>query len=64
MITYYADGGCDQTQARAGLQLFRDMKLQVLGGEPYPTTEIIRMEGLAIIAALKRCGWRSVQKYI
>lgn len=52
MIIYYTDGSCDPNPGTGGFAVIRDMKPAVLGGEAYPTTNI-RMEGLAIIAALK-----------
>ena len=52
MIIYYTDGSCDPNPGTGGFAVIRDMKPAVLSGEPYPTTNI-RMEGLAIIAALK-----------
>ncbi len=52
MIIYYTDGSCDPNPGTGGFAVIRDMEKAVLGGEPHPTTNI-RMEGLAIIAALK-----------
>ena len=52
MITYYTDGSCDPNPGTGGFAVIKDMEPAVLGGEVYPTTNI-RMEGLAIIAALK-----------
>ena len=52
MITYYTDGSCDPNPGTGGFAVIKQMEAAVLGGEPYPTTNI-RMEGLAIIAALK-----------
>ena len=52
MIIYYTDGSCDPNPGTGGYAVIKDMKPGVLGGEPHPTTNI-RMEGLAIIAALK-----------
>lgn len=52
MIIYYTDGSCDPNPGTGGFSVIRDMEPKVLGGEPHPTTNI-RMEGLAIIAALK-----------
>lgn len=52
MIIYYTDGSCDPNPGTGGYSVIKDMKPAILGGEPHPTTNI-RMEGLAIIAALK-----------
>ena len=52
MIIYYTDGSCDPNPGTGGYAVIKDMTPGVLGGEPHPTTNI-RMEGLAIIAALK-----------
>lgn len=52
MITYYTDGSCDPNPGTGGFAVIRDMVPAVLGGEFHPTTNI-RMEGLAIIAAMK-----------
>lgn len=51
MITYYTDGSCEPNPGTGGFAVIRDMKPQVLGGE-HDTTNI-RMEGMAIIAAIK-----------
>ena len=51
MIIYYTDGSCEPNPGTGGFAVIRDMKSQVLGGE-FDTTNI-RMEGFAIIAALK-----------
>lgn len=51
MITYYTDGSCEPNPGTGGFAVIRDMKPQVLGGD-FDTTNI-RMEGRAIIEALK-----------
>lgn len=51
MITYYTDGSASPNPGPGGFAVIREMKPQVLGSEPETTN--IRMEGLAIIAALK-----------
>jgi len=51
MITYYTDGSCEPNPGTGGFAVIRDMKPHVLGGEDDSTN--IRMEGKAIIAALK-----------
>lgn len=51
MITYYTDGSCEPNPGQGGFAVIKDMKPHILGGEKMTTN--IRMEGLAIIAALK-----------
>jgi len=51
MTIYYTDGSASPNPGPGGFAVIRDMKPQVLGSEPATTN--IRMEGLAIIAALK-----------
>jgi ribonuclease HI len=51
MITYYTDGSCEPNPGKGGYAVIKEMKVCALGGEPDTTN--IRMEGLAIIAALK-----------
>lgn len=51
MIIYHTDGSCEPNPGTGGFAVIRDMKPHILGGE-FDTTNI-RMEGLAIIAALK-----------
>lgn len=54
MIVYYTDGSCEPNPGKGGYSVIKDMKPAVLGGEPGGgETTNIRMEGLAIIAALK-----------
>lgn len=54
MITYYTDGSCEPNPGAGGFAVIKDMKPAVLGGEPGGgETTNIRMEGFAIIAALK-----------
>lgn len=50
-IIYYTDGSASPNPGPGGFAVIRDMKPQVLGSEAETTN--IRMEGLAIIAALK-----------
>jgi ribonuclease HI len=52
MLIYYTDGSCDPNPGTGGFSVIKDMKPAILSGEPHPTTNI-RMEGLAIVAALK-----------
>jgi ribonuclease HI len=54
MIIYYTDGSCEPNPGKGGFAVIRDMKPHVLGSEPDSTN--IRMEGYAIIAALKDAG--------
>ncbi|MDB5175288.1 MAG: rnhA [Candidatus Saccharibacteria bacterium] len=54
MITYYTDGSCEPNPGQGGYAVIKDMQVCVLGGEPSGAlTTNIRMEGFAIIAALK-----------
>jgi len=54
MITYYTDGSCEPNPGAGGFAVIRDMKPHILGGEPAGgVTTNIRMEGFAIMAALK-----------
>lgn len=54
MIIYYTDGSCEPNPGKGGFSVIKDMEVCVLGGEPHGgETTNIRMEGLAIIAALK-----------
>lgn len=50
MSIYYTDGSCDPNPGEGGFAVIKDMKVCYLGGEPASTN--IRMEGLAIMAAL------------
>jgi len=54
VIEYYTDGSCEPNPGKGGFAVIKNMKPCILGGEPGggPTTNI-RMEGLAVIAALK-----------
>ncbi|MDB5170112.1 MAG: rnhA [Candidatus Saccharibacteria bacterium] len=58
MITYYTDGSASPNPGPGGFSVIKDMQVCVLGGEPDGTlvTTNIRMEGLAIIAALKNAN--------
>lgn len=51
MIVYYTDGSCEPNPGTGGFAVIKNMKPQVLGGELDSTN--IRMEGFAIVAALK-----------
>jgi ribonuclease HI len=61
MIVYYTDGSCEPNPGTGGFAVIRDMKPAVLGGE-FNTTNI-RMEGCAIIAALKDAGGEQAEIY-
>ena len=61
MITYYTDGSASPNPGPGGFAVIRNMKPQVLGSEPETTN--IRMEGLAIIAALKDSDGKACQIY-
>jgi len=57
MIVYYTDGSASPNPGPGGYAVIRDMKPVVLGGEPSGEhTTNIRMEGLALVAALKDAG--------
>ncbi len=51
MTIYFTDGSASPNPGPGGFSVIRDMKPAVLGGEDHTTN--IRMEGLAIIAALQ-----------
>ena len=51
MITYYTDGSCEPNPGTGGFAVIKEMKPYILGGD-FDTTNI-RMEGMAIMAALK-----------
>ena len=51
MIIYHTDGSASPNPGPGGFAVIKAMKPAVLGGEDHTTN--IRMEGLAIIAALK-----------
>ncbi|MDL2363369.1 MAG: ribonuclease HI [Patescibacteria group bacterium] len=64
MIIYYTDGSCEPNPGKGGFAVIRDMKPAVLGREPSGAeTTNIRMEGLAIIAALKDANGKPCQIY-
>lgn len=50
MSIYYTDGSCEPNPGNGGFAVIKDMEVCYLGGEPDSTN--IRMEGLAIMAAL------------
>jgi ribonuclease HI len=61
MITYYTDGSCEPNPGTGGFAVIKEMKPHILGGE-HGTTNI-RMEGLAIIAALKDANGEPAEIY-
>lgn len=65
MIVYYTDGSCSPNPGPGGYSVIRDMKPAVLGREPsgVEQTTNIRMEGFAIIAALKDAKGEPCQIY-
>lgn len=58
MNTYYTDGSASPNPGPGGYAVILDSKPVALGSEPGDTTNI-RMEGFAIIAALKHAGGNS-----
>ncbi|HXH04799.1 MAG TPA: ribonuclease H [Candidatus Nitrosotenuis sp.] len=64
MITYYTDGSASPNPGPGGYSVIKDMKPAVLGGEPSGVeTTNIRMEGFAIMAALKDADDAECQIY-
>lgn len=61
MLIYYTDGSCEPNPGAGGFAVIRDMEVAVLGSEPDSTN--IRMEGKAIIAALKDAGGEPCEIY-
>jgi ribonuclease HI len=61
MTTYYTDGSCEPNPGTGGYAVIKDMQVCTLGGEHNTTN--IRMEGLAIIAALKDAKGDPVEIY-
>lgn len=60
-MTYYTDGSASPNPGPGGFAVIRDMQPAVLGGERHTTN--IRMEGLAIMAALKDANGQPCQIY-
>lgn len=52
MIIYYTDGSASPNPGPGGFAVIRNLKPHILGSEPGETTNI-RMEGKAILAAIK-----------
>ena len=61
MTTYYTDGSCEPNPGTGGFAVIKDMQVCVLGGEHNTTN--IRMEGMAIITALKDAKGEPVEIY-
>lgn len=59
MITYYTDGSCSPNPGPGGFAVIKDMKPTIVGHEMDSTN--IRMEGKALIAALKDAGEEHVE---
>lgn len=53
MIVYYTDGSASPNPGPGGFAVIRDNQPYIVGGEPGTETTNIRMEGLAIKAALE-----------
>lgn len=62
MIVYYTDGSASPNPGPGGFAVIRDMQPVVLGSEPGETTNI-RMEGLAVKAALIHAAGEDCQIY-
>ncbi len=63
MITYYTDGSASPNPGPGGFSVIRDGKPHIVGGEPAEETTNIRMEGLAIKAALEDADGEECQIY-
>lgn len=59
MNTYYTDGSCSPNPGPGGFAVILDGKPVVLGSEKASTN--IRMEGMALIAALKHAGGKKCE---
>lgn len=62
MIVYYTDGSASPNPGPGGFAVIRDNTPHILGSEPGSTTNI-RMEGMAIMAALKDANREECQIY-
>lgn len=64
MTIYYTDGSASPNPGPGGFSVIKDGKPVVLGGEPSGAiTTNIRMEGFAIIAALKHAAGEQCEIY-
>jgi len=62
MLIYYTDGSASPNPGPGGFAVVQDLKPVVLGGDTVPgDTTNIRMEGFAIIAALKHSAGEECQ---
>ena len=61
MIVYYTDGSCEPNPGTGGFAVIKNMKPHILGGENNTTN--IRMEGKALIAAIKDAGKEHAEIY-
>ena len=61
MTVYYTDGSCEPNPGTGGFAVIKDMQVCKLGGESDSTN--IRMEGFALIAALKDAGREPAEIY-
>lgn len=61
MIVYYTDGSASPNPGPGGFAVIKDNQPYIIGGEPGNITTNIRMEGLAIKAALIDAGGHECQ---
>jgi ribonuclease HI len=61
MIIYYTDGSCSPNPGDGGFAVIKGTEVAIVGNEKMSTN--IRMEGQAIIAALKDAGGEQCQIY-
>lgn len=63
MIIYYTDGSASPNPGPGGFAVIKDNQPYMMGGEPAHETTNIRMEGLAIKAALEDADGQECQIY-
>lgn len=63
MIVYYTDGSASPNPGPGGFAVIRDNQPHIIGGESGEVTTNIRMEGLAIKAALEDAKGQECQIY-
>lgn len=63
MIVYYTDGSASPNPGPGGFAVIRDNKPYIVGGEDVRETTNIRMEGLAIKAALEDADGETCEIY-
>ena len=61
MITYYTDGSCSPNPGPGGFAVIKEMQPAIVGHELNSTN--IRMEGHALISAMKDAGGQECQIY-